>query len=314
MLVLGVGTLVALLLAYWAMTTPVSSLQIVVQILIQGLMTGGLYALMAAGLTIVLGVMKIINLSHGDLMIIGSFTTYWIYTALGLSLLLAALSAFVIGFAIGVVVQVLLLQRALRRGLDQPMLITWGISLVTESVLLFGWGGNLRSVMTQYATDVFTVAFLRISFLSLLSCILAFSIILVLVMFLKRTFFGLAIRAVGQDVEVARLMGVKPLHVNVLAFGIGSALAGIAGVLYAITQSFTPVTGVSLFLLAFIAIVVGGVGSIDGTLVGGLFVGVVQSVLALWLGGEYSAAVLYFFLIVFLMFKPTGLLAKYRAF
>ena len=287
------------------------TLPIVLQLTLFGLVWGGLYALTAHGLNLIYGVMKILNIAHGEFVMLGAYTTFWLLTLAGvsplLSVLLAAPAAFLLGLVVHAVV-VAPLVRASRGSvvaLEQSTLIAFfGVLMIIQNGALFLWTADYRVV--EYLGAPVGWGDVRIAANRLV--VLAASVIVtaLLHLFLARTYMGKAIRAVSQDREVAMLLAIDARAVALVAFGLGAALAGAAGALVAMIYVFTPTMGILFTVKAFTVMVVGGFGRVTGTLVAGLLLGVTESWGAFALGEGYREAISYVVLVLLILLSSYG--------
>jgi branched-chain amino acid transport system permease protein len=252
-----------------------------VNALIQGLLLGGLYVILACGLSIMFGVMRIINLAHGDLAVVGAYLA-WVLLAhfhiapyIGIAVALPAM------IAVGYILQVTLLDRSLRSGVLTPLLTTFGLSVVIQNLLLIGFSPDVRSLGTNagfLATASWRVTReLSIPLLGVLTLVVAVVVVGGLHLFLTRTRSGARWRAASEDPDVAGLAGINTRRVYATATAVAVAVAAIGGVFLAVRSTFDPGSGPTQLIFAFEAVVIGGIGSLGGTLVGGIVLGVAQT-------------------------------------
>ena len=248
--------------------------------LLQGVMLGGLYALAACGLSLIFGVMGVINLAHGDLIVLAGYALVVILAFVPLPPLLAMVLVVPLFFALGYVAQRTLIQASLDRGPLTTLLVTFGVSIVIENVLLEVFSADSHSVDLGALTtasiqlnDQIYLAYISIGILAL-----AVAVLLTLQLMLSRSGIGRRIRAVADDREAAQLAGISYRHVFALASGVALSTIALAGVAFAAYSSFAPASGPSRLLFAFEAVVIGGLGSLWGTLVGGIILGVAQTI------------------------------------
>lgn len=286
---------------------------VVTSILLRGFCTGALYGMLAMGLTIVFGVMKIINVAHGQFIVLSAYLTYWLYILFGISpfigIIISSLTFFILGLPLGK----FLINPALKGGINPPFIISFGIALFLENIMRLAWTATPRVINIDLGV-IFILPEVRLPVMSLITLLVAVIGIMLTHIILSKTFFGKAIRAVAMDSETASLMGINPSHINTVTYAIGLLLAGISGSLFSIMLSFDPTTGNLLISKAMCIVVLGSVGYLPGALFGGLVLGVAESVGSLFLGDLIRDAVAYILFLLVLLFKPTGLFAKYRAF
>jgi branched-chain amino acid transport system permease protein len=277
---------------------------------IMGILMGGLYALIALGLSLVFGVMKLINVAHGDLVVTGTYFAYACFTIMGLdpilSLILGAPVMFVFGFAI----QKFLMSRSFGVSMEAPLIIAFGLSLVLQNLNQVLWTPLSRGLTTDYAFKSFNIGEVYIPLPYLLNFIAALVVMLVLRTFLSKTYLGKAISAASQNKRGALLMGINPNRIYALTFAIAMATAAVAGVFLGLTFPFTPTTGVSFLIISFGVIVVGGMGSMLGTFIGGMVLGLAQTLGGHFFGDAAQMLVAYLIVLVALTIRPQGLFSR----
>lgn len=283
------------------------SLPIVAEAMLNGLLTGAVYALIALGLTLVYGVLHIINFAHGAFLTCAMFAVWLANTFLGLDPYLAILPLTLIFFAIGYAVQRFVIGPASHGDDGNILLITLGLSIVIENALLAGFRSDTRSLLTDYSFNVVEVGPLLISQARLFGFLGAVVVTGLLWLLLAATDTGKAIRAVAKEKLGARLVGINVSHVFAVTFGIGCATLAIAACLLMPTFYVNPRVGGAFVLVAFTIVVLGGMGSITGALIGGLFIGVVESLCGLFLGESLGQIGIFIIFILVLLFRPTGL-------
>jgi branched-chain amino acid transport system permease protein len=257
----------------------------VVNAVVQGIFLGGLYALFACGLSLMFGVMRIINLAHGDIAVLGAFGVWVVTTELGLSPFVAVLIALPVMLALGYALQLTLLARSLRAGELTPLLTTFGLAIVIQNALLQIFSPDVRSLGSaagRVSIGSWHIADrLAVPYLGVLVLLLAVAVLGGLQLVLARTQFGREMRATAQDPDTAGLVGVPASSVYARATAIAVGTATLAGTFLAIHSSFAPSSGPTQLIFAFEAVVIGGLGSLWGTLVGGIVLGVAQTLGAL---------------------------------
>ncbi|WP_041606915.1 branched-chain amino acid ABC transporter permease [Tistrella mobilis] len=283
------------------------SLPIVAEAMLNGLLTGAVYALIALGLTLVYGVLHIINFAHGALLTCAMFAVWLVYTAFGLDPYLAILPLTLVFFAIGYGVQRFIIGPAAHGDDGNILLVTLGLSIVIENVLLAVFQSDTRSLSTDYSFQVVELGPLLISQARLYGFAGAVVVSALLWLLLARTDTGKAIRAVAKEKLGARLVGINVAHVFAVTFGLGCATLAIAACLLMPTFYVNPRVGGAFVLVAFTIVVLGGMGSITGALLGGLFIGVVESLCGLYLGESLGQIGIFLIFILVLLFRPTGL-------
>lgn len=276
------------------------------QLLINGLLLGGVYALAAAGLNLIFGVMRVINVAHGEFLMLGAYGTYYAFSAFKLHPLISLPLAMLITFALGW----LMMRLAVRRVVGGPelmsLLVTYGLSILIMNLALYAFGGTFRGVPAY--TGSLSLAGMAISRARGAAFLAALAITAGTWYFLKCTAMGKAIRATAQHAEVAVACGIDVERVRLITFGLGSALAGAAGALLITFLSVSPSIGATFILRAFAICVIGGLGSFTGALGGGLILGVAESAAAFATNTVIAEAVAYALLILVLLVRPQGLL------
>jgi len=283
------------------------------QSLISGILVGGVYALIGIGLTIIFGVMRVINFAHGDLLMLGMYLTWLIFKYLGLDPYLALVLTMPILFLWGALLQKTIINRVLNALPQNQILLTIGLGLIMSNAVMLVFTSDYQILTTSYSSSSFSVAGISISQPLLYSFLVTAAITGALFWFLQATDTGQAIRATAQDRDAAQLMGINVKRMSVLAFGLGTALAGTAGGLLAPTYYIFPQVGGPFTLKAFVVVVLGGMGSIVGATLGGILIGVTESMSAVYVASGLKEAVVYVLFLLILLFRPAGLLGKSRA-
>lgn len=251
---------------------------------LQGLTLGGLYALFACGLSLMFGVMRIINLAHGDLAVLGAFVTWWLTRQYGVNPFLALVVVVPLMFALGYALQRTMLQRCLEGGPYVPLLATFGLAIVLQNGMLQVFSPDVRSLapgVGTFATDSWQVGGLAVPSLGVLVLLTAVAVLAGLQLFLRRTTLGLQMRATAQDADTAQLVGVDSRRVYAIATAVAVATAALAGAYFGLRSTFDSSAGPAQLIFGFEAVVIGGFGSLWGTLYGGMVLGVAQSLGAL---------------------------------
>jgi branched-chain amino acid transport system permease protein len=271
---------------------------------------GGVYSLIAIGLTLIFGVMKIINFAHGSLTMLGMFTTYWLFVLLGIDPYLSLLFSIPILFIIGIIIEHFLIAKVLDAPEHNQLLLTLGISLFIENFALFLWSPNVRNMDVRYLKKATTVGPVMISFPKVIAFLFAIILTAFLYYSLKRTDLGKAIRAASEEREGAQTVGINMSRIYYVAFGIGTACVGAAGTLTAPFFYVNPHVGGIFVIIAFVVVVLGGMGNFIGALAGGIIVGLAESVGAAFVPGQLKQFIIYFIFILVLLFKPQGLFGR----
>jgi branched-chain amino acid transport system permease protein len=280
------------------------------QQIVNGILIGGVYVLVALGFSIVWGILNIINLAHGVFIMLSAFITYFIWDATGLDPFLLLPVAAAILFVIGYATQAGLINFVMRAPLLVTLLLTFGIEIFVSNLALYKWKGDIRAVSPAYAGKSIEIGDTIIPVTKLGALGLAMVVTGLLALFMTRTKLGASIRATGMDLTAARLMGVNIARTYAITFALGAALAACAGVLISATQPFDPGIGSSYTIRAFVICVLGGLGSIPAVLVGGLLFGLIETIGSVVIGAGYKDAITFAVLVLFLVFRPNGLMGK----
>jgi branched-chain amino acid transport system permease protein len=279
--------------------------------IIQGVLLGGLYALFAAGLSLIFGIMRLVNLAHGDLVVLAAFTILALASWFGLDPFLAALLAMPAMFAVGFALQHVLLNRTLGRDLLPPLLVTFGLSIIVQNGLLEAFTADSRRLRLG-AIETASIRLggdLAIGVMPLLTLASATAVILLLNLLFYRTALGRAFRATSDDLEIAQLMGIDHQRIYALAMGIAMLVATIAALYLGIRANFDPTIGPARLLYAFEAVIIGGLGSLWGTLAGGIIVGVAQTIGAR-INPEWQILAGHVAFLVVVVLRPRGLFPR----
>lgn len=280
---------------------------LILQSIVDGLLMGGIYGLVAMGLTLIFGVMKVINFAQGALLMIGMYVTYFLFAEFGLSPYLSIPLSALCLFLIGIGLQKFILSKTIGAPEHNQLLVTLGIMMVLENLALLMWSPNPRSVSIASLQKSLEVGNFLINKPRGIAFIVTIVLTGILYWFLHRTTLGKSIRATSISSDGATLVGIKVKRVNYITFGLGAALAAVAGSL--ITPFFyaTPTVGASFVTKAFVVVVLGGLGNFMGALVGGLIIGVAEGLGGVLLSGSWKELVTFVLFILILLFKPMGL-------
>ncbi len=282
-----------------------------VNAVVQGLLLGGVYALFACGLSLLFGVLRIVNLAHGDLTVLAAFVALVVTGALGVHPLVALVVVVPVMAALGYLLQRTLLSRSLRAGELAPLLVTFGLSVVLQNALLQTFSADTRTLPAGAlgSASLRLTDSLSIGWLALSTLVVAVGVLAGLQLLLARTGVGRAMRATSDDPETAQLMGLDDRRVYAVAAAIALGTVALAGVFYGMRGTFTPTLGPQLLIFAFEAVIIGGLGSLWGTLVGGLVLGVAQ-VVGAQIQPSYGVLAGHLVFLAVLAVRPTGLLTR----
>jgi branched-chain amino acid transport system permease protein len=286
---------------------------IVLQQGINGIVLGSLYVLVALGLTLVYGVLVQINFAHADIVTLGAFCAYFFVHGLGGSYLPSIAVALVVGGVLGWIMNAAIFAPLQNKGNELlPLIATIGVSVTLENAMLAAVGPIPYAFDSPYSNDVLRFGGIFITMQNALIIAVSATTIGVLYAFLKFTFLGKALRAVSQDRETAGLMGINPDRIVMLTFVIASALAGMAGAMLGPVLVLTPFAGTSVIVKAFAIVIIGGFGNVEGTILAGLLVGLIESFTTQYLGPGMIDIVVFALLLLTLAVRPTGLIAERR--
>ena len=282
----------------------------IIQSLLNGILLGGLYAVIGIGMSLVFGIMGLTNLAHGDLIIVGTFLCMTLAAKFFGSLWAALFVTTGIMMLIGFAMQHFLINRVLDKGAEPALLATFGVSICLANVLLLFFGADARTIHSSFASaNIIQTEVFSVSAVYLLDFAAALIVIAALHALLKYTAFGRAIRATSDNVEAAELMGVNTRRMYSYTVCLAMVSTAIAGLLVGMTFVFYPSTGTQYLIIAFAVVVIGGMGSLIGTLVGGIILGLAQLLGAYFFGSGYQLLTGYLVLLVILTLKPEGLLS-----
>jgi len=280
------------------------------QLLINGILLGGLYGIMALGMSLIWGVMNIVNIAHGALIMLGAYLTFWTFTLWGWDPFAALPLTILILFVYGYLLQRLVLNLVVRAQLFLTLLITFGVEVVMVNLARMFWSADLRQVTPAYAGANFSVGGLTIPYVRLWVFVTTVILSVSFLLLLERTRLGRAIRATSEELRAARLTGIPVTHIYAVTFGLGAALAGAAGGLWGMLFPITPIMGGALTLKSFVVAVLGGLGTMMGAIVGGLVLGLAESFSATYLGPTYPNAISFGLVVLILILRPAGILGR----
>lgn len=273
-----------------------------------GLALGLLYGVLALGLTLVWGVMKVVNVAHGDFVIVGAYSAYWFFVLYGVHPILSLIFTVPFGFGLGVLLYISMVRRVTHAPELMSLFLTFGISTLISSLLLYLYSADQRGVSVTFPSINGLGLVLPGSFA--IAAVYAVAVAIFIQLFLNRTFMGKAIRAVTEDSGSATLMGINPERVSMVTFGLGVAVAASVGSIIMLLQTVTPTEGPDFTLLSFVIVVLGGLGSPFGALLGGIIIGVLDNVGSLYLPAGATPAIGFIILVVVLIVRPNGLMGR----
>jgi branched-chain amino acid transport system permease protein len=283
---------------------------VLVQVIVGGLLLGAVYALFSSGLTLVWGMMNVVNFAHGDFVMLGMYVAYVVYTLFGGGPLLGAPIATLLLATLGIVVYFGLIRDIMKGPMLAQILGTFGLALLLRYAAFWWFGANFLSLPENIVGGTYDVFGIRIQASRLLAGVVALAVTLGLHLLLTRTSLGSKMLAVAEDSTAAQLMGIRPDSMQAIAWGIAAGATGLAGALIANFFYVVPTVGETLGIVAFVTVSLGGFGSVPGALVAGLLIGVIESLSGYLIGAVYKDIVVYSLFLGFLWFRPQGLMGK----
>lgn len=283
---------------------------VLVQVIVGGLLLGAVYALFSSGLTLVWGMMNIVNFAHGDFVMLGMYVAYVVYTLMGGGPILGAPLATLALATVGILVYFALIRGIMKGPMLAQILGTFGLALLLRYSVFWWFGANFLSMPPNIVGGTYAFAGLRIEASRLLAGVVALLVTLALHLLLTRTSLGSKMLAVAEDQTAAQLMGIRPDSMQAVAWAIAAGATGLAGALIANFFYIVPTVGETLAIVAFVTVSLGGFGSVPGALLAGLLIGVIESLSGYLIGAVYKDIVVYVLFLLFLWFRPQGLMGK----
>lgn len=280
------------------------------QTVADGLILGGFYALMAQGLSLIFGIMRVINLAHGELLVIGAYAAWVMQGELGLDVIAALPLIALLGYVGGWLICKGLILRVVDRPQLMPLLVTFGLASVLQGVLVVRFATTPRITQASYSGSVLDVAGIRVSTAQFVMLVVSLVLLAALMIFLTRTRVGKAMNAAAQNREAARIVGINIARLYSAAFGLGVAIVFVAGALFSVTQAFHPFIGPVMTLKAFVIVVLGGTGRVSGTLAAAMLVGLVEAAVSAYvpgIGTGLGVATAFILVVLVLAVRPQGI-------
>jgi len=277
------------------------------QAIVAGILLGGVYILFSLGFTLVFGVGRIINFAHGELVMLAMYGSYWAFILGGIDPIISLVIITPIMFLLGLVILQFIIKPVLNAPALNQVFVTIGLMIVLQSVALILWSADFRMLVIPYASKIIFLGPLRVSFTLLLSFIVALFVTFLLVCLLKLTLIGKAMRALCQDRLAASLMGINIHRIYLFTFAIGSVCAGIAGVLLSTFYTIFPTVGLHFIIIAFVVVALGGLGNVTGAIVGGLIVGLIETLSGYLISPAWAPVIYLMIFVIVLILKPAGL-------
>jgi branched-chain amino acid transport system permease protein len=285
---------------------------LIAQTLITGIFVGGMYALWSFGLSLVWGVMKIINLAQGHFVLLASYISYWLWLLYGfdpiVSLVLTIPFMFLVGFG--------LFWLSIRRIFEKPnllnssMLVTWALAIIIETSILLFWGSDARSINTTYVGTSFDLGFAHLPVTGVIDLVCVAALLVILTIFLKKTLLGKAVRAVSQSIEGSKIVGIDVIKISAIAFGIAIASTAVAGSIVGITYLFSSNFATNWLGRIFVVVIIGGLGNLRGIITGGLILGLSEALVTVFFAAQWAPLIAYALLILILTLRPKGLFGE----
>ena len=289
------------------------SIDIFIQVIINGILFGTMYGIAALGLSLIFGTMQIIFIAQGVMIVLGAYGTFWLFILFGIDPYLSIVFVVPGAMLLGASVYRFLFQKISGRGESgkaASLLLAFGLMSLLENLMTVLWTPNTRSVRTGYTASSFEIWTINFSFTRLMAFFMAVAATIAVLLFLKKTMMGKAVRAASENLASAKLVGITPERVNTITFSIGIGLAGLAGVATATTYSFDPYFGFVFSLKAMIALALGGMGSISGALMGGIILGIIENIGAFVWSGGWADVLSYGVFLMVLLLRPQGLFSR----
>jgi len=283
---------------------------ILLQSIVNGILIGGVYALISVGLTLVFGVMDIVNFAQAEFLMLGMYVAFYLHLVAGMDPIFASLFVFIVVFLIGAAVQKVLIQPVLKAPMVSQIFLTVGLAMVLISVAQLLFGTTFRSVTTSYQMSALHLGPIQVSVPYLIAFGMSLVMFFLLWLFLEKTDLGRSMRATTQNRMAATIVGINDTRMFVLAFGIGTALTGVAGAVILPYAYVFPMVSHQYGLTMFTAVILGGFGSVPGALLGGLIVGIIQSMSSVFMPTQLQNLVVFIVFITALVYRPAGLLGR----
>ena len=280
------------------------------QLLVSGILIGGVYALLSIGLTLIFGVLRIVNFAQGEFIMLAMFGAFWLNRLWGIDPYVAILIVAPATFVLGLLTERVVVRPVLHAPHAMQIFATFGLSVILQNLALTLWGPDYRSVQTAYATRAYQIGNVSVAATSLFAFVTALVMAGLLLVFLKFTREGKALRAMVQNRHAAQLMGINTDRLNQIAFGCGVACAAVAGCILTPIYYTFPTVGVDLIITAFVVVVLGGLGSVPGALLGGLIIGVTQTLTGFFISVELKDVIALALFLLILVVRPRGLLGQ----
>ncbi|MFJ7567399.1 branched-chain amino acid ABC transporter permease [Herminiimonas sp. NPDC097707] len=275
--------------------------------MLNALVLGSTYALLGIGLTLIFGIMRVVNFAHGELYALGAYVAYGVVAMFGMNFFASLLVAAIVGFLLGAAIEYFLLRRRDLKAMDEVMLIMIGVMLIMQNMELLMWGGVAKSVASPFSQEPMVWGAVSVAPIRLFVLAAAVALLIIFYLLIERSRLGLAMRATFQDKDAAKIVGVNVSHMYTLTFALGSCLAAVAGALLAPVFVVTPTMGDLASLKAFAIVILGGLGNLPGAALGGFVLAIVEEFGAGYISTAYRDALGFLVIIVVMIFRPQGL-------
>ncbi|MCE1158637.1 MAG: branched-chain amino acid ABC transporter permease [Spirochaetia bacterium] len=282
----------------------------IAQLIVSGVLAGGLYGIISVGLTLIFGVLNLVNFAHGEFLMISMYISFWMSEIFNLNPYMSLPIVVAAMFVFGIIIQSIFIRPVTEASHEVQIVITLGLSTIMQNSALMAFSGNLRVLRTPFSESMIEIAGIFINTQRLLTFTLAILATIILYLYLTKSYFGKAIRATAQDSRAAKLAGINVPFVYMITYGIGIALVGLAGASIIPLFPVYPTIGWHFANIAFVAVVLGGLGSIPGAMVGGIIIGLIESIAGFYFGSEFQQAAYFIVFIIILIIRPTGLFRK----
>jgi branched-chain amino acid transport system permease protein len=280
------------------------------QVIVNGLLLGGLYAAVGVGFSLVWGVMNVINITHGSFLMLGAYVSYWLFRLYHVDPFLSLPAVMLLMFGLGYLLQRYIVNAVVKTGVFMTLIITYGMNLFFVNLALLLWKGDYRSVTPEYAGTGLQIGGLIIPYIRLVAAVLAVVLTLLLQLFLSRTRVGNAILATALNKNAAQLVGIPIGRIYAITYGIGAALAGAAGALMSAIYVITPFMGEPFIGKAFVVACLGGLGTATGAILGGVVLGLAETIGGAIVGPSYQEAISFIVLVLILIVRPEGIIGR----
>jgi branched-chain amino acid transport system permease protein len=286
-------------------------LDVITQVVINGILLGTMYGIAAIGLSLIFGTMRIVFIAQGAVIVFFGYLCYWLFSLLGIDPYLSLIIVIPVALLLGTAFYyVLFKEAAALKDRIGSLLIAVGLMFFLENFMTVVWSPNPRAVVTSYGFVVFHLLGLNLTLTRLIGLLLALLATLGVFLFLNKTLIGTAVRATSEDVEASTLMGISPNRVNAVAMAIGIGLSAVAGINLATTYSFDPVYGFDIAIKALVALTIGGIGTMYGALLGGIFIGIIETMGSYYVGAGWAQAIVFAVFLLTLTLRPYGIFGR----